>query len=206
MSDRHAAVGDLRRGLSAHHRRRTRPANRRATLFAPHLLERAHEGVRVLAEGDTCRPAYYEPVRSAVPVLLLSGDLDPVTPPTWAEQVQGHAAELAARASCPAPGTARSPPAAACGSCASSSSEASVDGLDDELRRVAEAAAVLPDAGGPRSWRRDSGAHAMIRVENLRKRFGPVVRRRRRELHRRGRRGDRACSARTAPARRRRCA
>ena len=32
---------------------------------------------------------YREPVRSAAPVLLLSGELDPVTPPRWAE----HAAE-----------------------------------------------------------------------------------------------------------------
>lgn len=29
---------------------------------------------------------YREPVKSAVPVLLLSGELDPVTPPSWAEE------------------------------------------------------------------------------------------------------------------------
>lgn len=31
--------------------------------------------------------AYYEPVQSDKPVLILSGDLDPVTPPSWGEQV-----------------------------------------------------------------------------------------------------------------------
>ena len=31
--------------------------------------------------------SYFEPVRSDVPTLLLSGDLDPVTPPHWAEAV-----------------------------------------------------------------------------------------------------------------------
>ena len=31
--------------------------------------------------------SYFEPVRSAAPALLLSGDLDPVTPPRWAEAV-----------------------------------------------------------------------------------------------------------------------
>ena len=31
-----------------------------------------------------------EPVRSSVPVLLLSGELDPVTPPAWAEEAAAH--------------------------------------------------------------------------------------------------------------------
>ena len=32
-------------------------------------------------------PSYYEPVRSDTPTLVLSGDLDPVTPPTWGQAV-----------------------------------------------------------------------------------------------------------------------
>ncbi len=32
---------------------------------------------------------YFEPVRSDIPTLLLSGDLDPVTPPRWGEEVLG---------------------------------------------------------------------------------------------------------------------
>jgi pimeloyl-ACP methyl ester carboxylesterase len=34
--------------------------------------------------------SYYEPVRSNVPTLVLSGDLDPVTPPTWGQAVTRH--------------------------------------------------------------------------------------------------------------------
>lgn len=33
---------------------------------------------------------YYEPVRSTVPVLALSGEIDPVTPPRWGETVCGQ--------------------------------------------------------------------------------------------------------------------
>jgi pimeloyl-ACP methyl ester carboxylesterase len=33
---------------------------------------------------------FREPVRSEVPVLLLSGELDPVTPPRWAEEARAH--------------------------------------------------------------------------------------------------------------------
>jgi pimeloyl-ACP methyl ester carboxylesterase len=31
--------------------------------------------------------SYYEPVKSNTPTLVLSGDLDPVTPPTWGQAV-----------------------------------------------------------------------------------------------------------------------
>ena len=34
-------------------------------------------------------PAFRQPLQTAVPVLLLSGDADPVTPPQYAEQVAG---------------------------------------------------------------------------------------------------------------------
>ena len=49
--------------------------------------------MEVMAGACTVWPAaelpesYFEPVRSEAPVLLLSGDLDPVTPPRWAEAV-----------------------------------------------------------------------------------------------------------------------
>jgi pimeloyl-ACP methyl ester carboxylesterase len=32
-------------------------------------------------------PSYYEPVKSNIPTLVLSGEIDPITPPTWGEQV-----------------------------------------------------------------------------------------------------------------------
>jgi pimeloyl-ACP methyl ester carboxylesterase len=58
-------------------------------VFGGHLLTSRMKACEFWPKG-TVAPAYYEPVRSNVPVLLLSGDLDPVTPPTWAEQVQQH--------------------------------------------------------------------------------------------------------------------
>jgi pimeloyl-ACP methyl ester carboxylesterase len=35
-------------------------------------------------------PSYYDPVTSDVPALVLSGDVDPVTPPSWGEAVARH--------------------------------------------------------------------------------------------------------------------
>ena len=34
--------------------------------------------------------SYYDPVVSDVPALVLSGDLDPITPPSWGEAVVQH--------------------------------------------------------------------------------------------------------------------
>ena len=34
--------------------------------------------------------SYYEPVTSAIPTLVLSGQIDPVTPPMWGEQVAAN--------------------------------------------------------------------------------------------------------------------
>ncbi len=56
-------------------------------VFASHLASARMKACEFWPKG-TVPASYYEPVRSAVPVLLMSGDLDPVTPPTWAEQVK----------------------------------------------------------------------------------------------------------------------
>jgi fermentation-respiration switch protein FrsA (DUF1100 family) len=37
--------------------------------------------------ADPAPAGFHEPVRSDIPVLLLSGELDPVTPPRYAEQL-----------------------------------------------------------------------------------------------------------------------
>jgi len=55
-------------------------------------------GYRVLQQVAACRewrrgeiPAgFHQPVTSRVPVLLISGPYDPVTPPAWAEKVAAH--------------------------------------------------------------------------------------------------------------------
>jgi pimeloyl-ACP methyl ester carboxylesterase len=67
--------------------------------ITPEALANAGKGFfgRALVDDfiDACKhwprgkvdPAYYEPVRSDVPVLLLSGGIDPATPPRHAEYV-----------------------------------------------------------------------------------------------------------------------
>ncbi len=61
----------------------------KGSVFAGHLLRSRMRACEFWPKGVV--PAgYYEPVTSAVPVLVLSGDLDPVTPPSWGEAVTRH--------------------------------------------------------------------------------------------------------------------
>ena len=57
------------------------------TIFASYLLTARMKACEFWPRGSV-PAAYYEPVTSSVPVLLMSGDLDPVTPPSWAEQAK----------------------------------------------------------------------------------------------------------------------
>lgn len=59
------------------------------TIFARHLLASRLQACEFWPKGNV-DAAYYEPVKSSVPVLVLSGDLDPVTPPSWGESVLPH--------------------------------------------------------------------------------------------------------------------
>jgi pimeloyl-ACP methyl ester carboxylesterase len=59
------------------------------TVFGEDLLTARMKACEFWPKGAVA-PDYYDPVRSNVPVLLLSGDLDPVTPPAWAEQVKAY--------------------------------------------------------------------------------------------------------------------
>jgi pimeloyl-ACP methyl ester carboxylesterase len=54
------------------------------TIFGSHLLDSQLEACEMWPRG-VVEASYYEPVVSDVPALVLSGDLDPVTPPTWGE-------------------------------------------------------------------------------------------------------------------------
>ena len=56
------------------------------TLFGTHLLSGQLEACAIWPRG-VVDASYYEPVVSDVPALVLSGDLDPVTPPEWGESV-----------------------------------------------------------------------------------------------------------------------
>jgi pimeloyl-ACP methyl ester carboxylesterase len=55
-----------------------------ATLFRGHLAEQRMKACEFWPRG-TVPATYYEPVHSQVPTLVLSGELDPVTPPSWGE-------------------------------------------------------------------------------------------------------------------------
>jgi pimeloyl-ACP methyl ester carboxylesterase len=61
------------------------------SLFANRLLTATGKACEFWPRGEV--PAdYYAPIRSAVPVLVLSGDVDPVTPPSWGETVTSQLA------------------------------------------------------------------------------------------------------------------
>jgi pimeloyl-ACP methyl ester carboxylesterase len=59
------------------------------TVFETHLLTARMRACEFWPKGEVA-PEFYEPVESAVPTLILSGDLDPVTPPSWGESVLPH--------------------------------------------------------------------------------------------------------------------
>ena len=59
------------------------------TVFGDHLLVTQIKACDFWPRG-TVDASYYEPVASDVPTLVLSGDLDPVTPPTWGQSVAQH--------------------------------------------------------------------------------------------------------------------
>lgn len=56
------------------------------TVFGKHLVETRLKICGFWPKGKV-EAAYYEPVKSSVPTLILSGELDPVTPPSWGELV-----------------------------------------------------------------------------------------------------------------------
>lgn len=59
------------------------------TVFAGHLMGIHIDACAFWPRGEVDE-RFYAPVTSDVPALLLSGALDPVTPPTWGEQVAAH--------------------------------------------------------------------------------------------------------------------
>ena len=61
------------------------------TVFGLHLLRGQLEACAIWPRGDV-DPAFFNPVISEIPALILSGDLDPVTPPGWGDSVAQHLA------------------------------------------------------------------------------------------------------------------
>ena len=56
------------------------------TVFGTHLLVSRMRACEFWPRGKI-DSAYYEPVKSNVPVLVMSGELDPVTPPSWGDRI-----------------------------------------------------------------------------------------------------------------------
>jgi hypothetical protein len=59
------------------------------TVFAGQLLTSLVKACEFWPRGAV-DAAYYEPVTSAVPALVLSGEIDPITPPSWGQSVADH--------------------------------------------------------------------------------------------------------------------
>jgi pimeloyl-ACP methyl ester carboxylesterase len=58
-------------------------------LLGSHLVASQLKACEIWPRG-TIEPSYHQPVESSVPALVLSGDVDPVTPPLWGEAVARH--------------------------------------------------------------------------------------------------------------------
>jgi pimeloyl-ACP methyl ester carboxylesterase len=59
------------------------------TVFGSHLLSGQVKACEMWPKG-TIDASYYQPVVSDVPTLVLSGEVDPVTPPGWGDEVARH--------------------------------------------------------------------------------------------------------------------
>jgi pimeloyl-ACP methyl ester carboxylesterase len=81
------------------------------TLFGKYVLTIQSQACGFWPRG-TVDPSFYEPVKSEIPTLVMSGELDPVTPPTWGEQV---AASLSNARHIVMPGTGHTPGGTGCG-------------------------------------------------------------------------------------------
>ena len=56
------------------------------TIFGPYVMRLQQQGCEIWPRGRV-DPSFYEPVQSSIPTLILSGELDPVTPPVWGDTV-----------------------------------------------------------------------------------------------------------------------
>jgi pimeloyl-ACP methyl ester carboxylesterase len=57
-----------------------------STLFGKYVMSIQQQACAFWPRGHV-DDSFYEPVTSAIPALVLSGEVDPVTPPSWGEQV-----------------------------------------------------------------------------------------------------------------------
>ena len=82
-----------------------------STLFGKYVMEIQTQACAFWPRGKV-DASFYEPVQSNIPTLVMSGEIDPVTPPTWGEQV---AKTLPNSRHIIIPGTGHTPGSSACG-------------------------------------------------------------------------------------------
>jgi hypothetical protein len=98
------------------------------TLFGKYVMQIQTEACTFWPRGKV-DPSFYEPVTSPVTTLVLSGEIDPVTPPMWGQQVADN---LPNSKHIVIPGTGHTPGGSGCGQRIIKSfiDKASFDGLD----------------------------------------------------------------------------
>ena len=56
------------------------------TLFGPYVMRMQNEACTFWPHGSVDE-SFYQPVSSSVPTLVMSGEIDPITPPVWGESI-----------------------------------------------------------------------------------------------------------------------
>jgi pimeloyl-ACP methyl ester carboxylesterase len=117
------------------------------SVFGTHLMTGQIAACEFWPKG-TVEPGYYEPLVSNVPALVLSGDLDPVTPPSWGQSVARH---LPRALHVTAPGTGHGVAATACGAqlVRRFLDAGTADGLDTSCVRTIRRPSFFLSAAGP---------------------------------------------------------
>ena len=57
------------------------------SMFWPHVMRAQRAGCEFWPRG-TVDASFYDPVQSSIPTLIMSGEIDPVTPPIWGEEIK----------------------------------------------------------------------------------------------------------------------
>ncbi len=145
------------------------------TLFGPHVMRMQREACAFWPRGNV-DASFYEPVQSSIPTLIMSGEIDPVTPPVWGEAI---AKTLPNSKHIVMPGTGHTAGGTGCGR---RLIKAFIDaGTTENLDTSCVAKQARPPilrhtrrVRIPQPEKNHEGRRRMIRVENLHKRFGEV--------------------------------
>jgi pimeloyl-ACP methyl ester carboxylesterase len=117
------------------------------SVFGARLIEPRMKVCEFWPKGKI-EPAYYQPPKSSVPTLILSGELDPVTPPSWGEMVHKN---LPNSKHLVAPGTGHGVIGTGCGErlIADFIAKGGLEGLDDSCLKVLKRPPFFLTPAGP---------------------------------------------------------